>query len=328
MRNRTLFILFILILLSGPAFSAMDSGTEQAPNVTAFVGQDLHMEGPAVVSHQLSTGEHILIFREGFSMSIGANQFSSKNAVVWLIPRSAVPVESSVPEKLKVGDRSRVGYKAMVYLQGGVSTKKAKGARMTSLTGTVIEPGKVMAIQAGVSGEVFVTADKRRMADPRGLALYSEAFSGLRKVGFWPATAEAQPQEIEFTEEPLAPGIESEDKEPKFRYPLHYSGVGGASPNIEWDGSGGTGTIIGRIYLWQKKDEKGGLLEFMADNAVIFRSPLAPEDKEKRTGSGDVLGGGDVKAIYLSGNILMTEGPRTIRAEEIYYDFEAKRLWL
>ena len=325
MRNRTLFILYFLILLSGPAFSAIDSGAEQVPDATAFVGQDLHMEGPAVVSHQLSTGEHILIFREGFSMSIGANQFSSENAVVWLIPRSAVSVESTVPEKLKVGDRSRIGYKAMVYLQGGVSTEKAKGARMTSLRGTVIEQGRVMAVQAGVSGEVFVTADKRRTADPRGLPLYEEAFSGLRKVGFWPTSAEAQPQEIEFIEEPVAPGIEPEDKEPKFRYPLHYSGVGEAVPKIEWDGAARTGTIIGRIYLWQKKDEKGGLLEFMADNAVMFRSSPAPEGKEKRTGDEGVLDGGAVKAIYLSGDVLMTEGPRTIRAEEIYYDFEAKK---
>ena len=66
-------------------------------------------------------------------------------------------------------------------------------------------------------------------------------------------------------------------------------------------------------------------MEFMADNAVIFRSPLAPEGKEKRSRDEGVLGGGDVKAIYLSGDILMTEGPRTIRAEEIYYDFEAKK---
>ncbi|MBW7988543.1 MAG: hypothetical protein FVQ84_00745 [Planctomycetes bacterium] len=328
MLNKTLFILFFLILLSGPAFPAMDSGAEQVPNVTAFVGQDLHMEGRAVVSHQLSTGEHILIFREGFSMSIGANQLSSENAVVWLIPRAAVPVESTVPEKLRVGDRSRIGYKAMVYLLGGVSVEKAKGARMTSLTGTVIEPGRIMAVQAGVSGEVFVTADKRRTTDPRGLTLYSDAFSGLRKVGFWPTSAEAQPQEIEFTEEseePVAADIKPEDNEPKFRYPLHYSGVGGVVPKIEWDGAARTGTIIGRIYLWQKKDEKGGLLEFMADNAVLFRSPLAPEGKEKRTGDEGVLGGGGVKAIYLSGDILMTEGPRTIRAEEIYYDFEEKK---
>ena len=318
MRNRMLFILFFLILLLGPAFSALGSGAEQVPNATAFVGQDLHMEGPSVINHQLSTGENILVFREGFSMSIGANQFFSESAVVWLIPRSAVPVKSTVPEKLKVGDRSRIGYKAMVYLQGGVSVKKAKGARMTSLTGTVIGQGRVMAVQAGVSGEVFVTADKRRVADPRGLALYSEAFSGLRKVGFWPTSAEAKSREIEFTEEieePAEAGIEPQEIEPQFRYPVHYSGIGEVAPKIEWDEN--IGTIIGRIYLWQKQDEKGRLLELQADYAVIFRSAA---DKKR---SGNDLGG--VKAIYLSGDVLMTEGLRTIRAEEIYYDFKAKK---
>lgn len=326
MRNRTLFILFLLILLSVPAFSAMDNSAEQPPDTAAFVGQDLHMEGQSVISHRLGTGEHILVFREGFSMSIGANQFSSENAVVWLIPRSAVPVESTVPEKLQLGDRSRIAYKAMVYLQGSVSAEKAKGARMTSLAGTVIEQGRVMAIQAGVSGEVFVTADKRRTADPRGLSLYSEAFSGLRKVGFWPTSDEAEPQEIEFIEEREAPaeaGIEPEDKEPQFRYPVHWSGVNEAPPKVEWDAN--IGTIIGRIYLWQKQDEKGRLLELQADNAVMFRSDQAPGATEKRTGDEGFLGGGSIKAIYLSGDVLMTEGQRTIRAEEIYYDFEAKK---
>ena len=98
MRNKTLII---LILLSIPAFCTMGRSAEQAPDTAAFIGQDLHMKGPAVISHQLSTREHILVFREGFSMSFGANKFSSRNAVVWLIPRSAVPVESTVPEELK-----------------------------------------------------------------------------------------------------------------------------------------------------------------------------------------------------------------------------------
>ena len=318
MRSKTLFILFFSILLSGPAFSALDSSTEHLPNAAAFVGQDLHLEGPSVINHQLSTGEHILVFREGFSMSIGANHFSSETAVVWLIPRSAVPVRSTVPEKLKLGDRSRIGYKAMVYLQGSVSTKRDKGARITSLTGTVIEKGRVMAVQAGVSGEVFITTDKKRLADPRGLALYSEAFSGLRQVGFWPTSAEARSQDIEFIEEieePAEAGVEPHEIEPQFRYPVHYSGIGDVAPKIEWDAN--IGTVIGRVYLWQKQDEKGRLLELQADNAVIFRS--AADRKQ----SGDDLGA--VTAVYLSGNVLMTEGQRTIRAEEIYYDFEEKK---
>ncbi len=95
MRNRTLFILVFLVLPSGPAWSAIDNGGGPVPKASAFVGQDLQMAGRAVISHQLSTGEYVLVFRDGFSMSIGANQFSSDNAVVWLIPRSAVAVESA-----------------------------------------------------------------------------------------------------------------------------------------------------------------------------------------------------------------------------------------
>jgi len=328
MRNRTLFILVFLVLLSGTAWSAMDGGGEPVPKASAFVGQDLHMTGRAVISHQLSTAEHILVFRDGFSMSIGANQFSSDNAVVWLIPRSAVAVESTSRPKWKVDDRSRIGYKAMVYLQGGVSVKKAKGSRMTSLMGTVIEKGRVMVVQFGVSGEVFVTADKRRIADPRGLALYAEAFAGLRKVGIRPTSVEAEPREVELPaekEEPAEVGIEPEDKEPHFRYPIHYSGVGEVAPKVEWDDKAKIGTWIGRLYLWQKQDEKGGLLELQADNAVVFGSGQEPGSNEKRTGGEGIFGGGAIEAVYLSGDVLMTEGLRTIRADEMYYEFEGKK---
>jgi hypothetical protein len=312
MRNGTLVILIVMLVL---AFDATNSNAKQVPDTTAFFGQDLHMKGPAVISHQLSTSEHILVFREGFSMSIGGNRFSSQNAVLWLIPRSAVPVQSTVPEQLKVGDWSRIGYKVMVYLKGDVSAKRTEGALVTSLSGTVIEKGKIMAVQAGVSGEVFITVDKKRTADPRGLQFYAEAVSGLRKVGFWPTSVEAKPQDIEFIEEPTQAEIVQQEREPTFRYPIHLSNVSEVSPEIKWNGN--VQTIIGRIYIWQKQDEKGGLLELQADNAVVFH---ADNGKERRD---DDLG--NIKAIYLSGDVLLTEGKRTIRAEEIYYDFDARK---
>ena len=120
MRYRTLFILVLLFLLSGTVRSDVDGGDQPIHRASTFVGQDLHIAGRAVISHQLSTGEHILVFRDGFSMSIGANQFSSDSAVLWLVPRSAVAVESTALQRLKVGDRSRISYKTTVYLQGGV----------------------------------------------------------------------------------------------------------------------------------------------------------------------------------------------------------------
>jgi len=326
MRKNILPILVLLVLVSARPGLAIEN--QQA---AVFVGQDLHMAGRAVISHQLSTGEHILVFRDGFSMSIGANEFSSDNAVVWLVPGSAGMAESAVRQGQKAGDGARIGYKAKVYLRGSLSVKKAKGARMTDLSETVLEQGQVMVIQFGISGEVFVTADKREIAEARGLELYAKAFAGLREAKILPMSAEAEPRELEPVaeivgpEEPAEVGIEPEDKEPHFRYPIHYSGTGEVAPKVEWDDKAKIGTWIGRLYLWQKQDEEGGLLELQADNAVVFGSVQEPGSDKKQTGDEGIFGGGAIEAVYLSGDVLMTEGRRTIRADEIYYNFEAKK---
>ncbi|MFB0553757.1 MAG: LPS assembly protein LptD [Phycisphaerae bacterium] len=327
-RYRTLFILVLLVLLSGMVRSAIDGGDQPIPRAGAFVGQDLHMAGRAVISHQLSTAEHILVFRERFSMSIGANQFSSDSAVVWLVPGSGEMTESAVRQGQKVSGGARIGYEAKVYLEGNVSVKKTKGARMTDLSETVIEQGRIMVIQFGVSGEVFVTADKRETADPRGLELYANAFAGLRKAEILPMSAEAEPKpaaERVGREEPAGVVAEPGAEEPRFRYPINLSGAGETPPKIEWDDKAKIGTVIGRLYLWQKQDEEGGLLELRADNAVIFYSGQELDTGEKEAGAGGVLASGAIGAIYLSGDVLMTEGRRTIRADEIYYNFEAKK---
>ena len=328
MRKNILPISVLLFLLSVSAWSAIDGGSELAPNAGAFVGQDLHMTGQTVISRQLSTGEHILVFYDSFSMTIGGNQFFSDSAVVWLIPPPVAAVTNAVP-RLKVDDssrpgRSRINHKAMVYLRGGLSVQKAKGSRMTNVSGTVIEPGRVMVAQFGVSGEVFVTAVKKEDADPRGLQLYADGYVGLRTVGIRPASVEAKPQPIELAvwkagaqRQPEAGTVASE-KEPHFRYPIHYSGTGGVALKVEWDNEAKIGTITERFYLWQKQDEEGGLLELQADNAVLFYWGQEP-------GNGGRQAGGGIEAIYLAGNVLMTEGQRTIRADEIYYDFVVQK---
>ncbi|GAI55071.1 unnamed protein product, partial [marine sediment metagenome] len=79
MRNKGLLILVMLVSLPAAAESAVPG-----PRARAFIGQDLHLAGRELISYQLSTGEHTLVLQDRFSMSIGANQFSSDNAVVWL----------------------------------------------------------------------------------------------------------------------------------------------------------------------------------------------------------------------------------------------------
>lgn len=312
--------------------SAVDPAqrTSQLAPGEAFIGQDLHLAAKELINYQLSTGEHTLVFQSGFSMSIGANQFSSDSAVVWL---------ESVA--IKYRDRIRIDYKTTAYLQGNFKVQKAVGARTTDLSRTVLEEGQTMVVQFEVSGEIFVTANKRDVADPRELELYKKAIEACRAAGieasFIPKLKIVKPEpppvieEREIVAPELPPVIEKkekaivtpakpEEKVIRFRYPINIAPSGEVSPAVEWDEDKGIGTVIGRFYLWQKQDEKGGLLELQADNAVIFYSGQGPDADAQ-----DILAKGDVSTIYLSGNVAMTEGQRIIRADELCYDFERKK---
>jgi hypothetical protein len=355
MRKKQLFISIMLVSLSATVPPAVEAGVP-GEKAQPFVGQDLHLVGKKLISFQLSAHEHVLVFQDGFSMSIGANQFSSDTACVWL---------ESISTEFR--GRIRVDVKGRAYLQGNISVKKATGAKTTGLTQMVIEEGQAMVVRFTVTGEVFVTADKREIADPRGLELYKKALAAVEpiKPEFVVApealVPELPPERIPPEEAvPKKPGLierifapekpAKPEKKPRFRYPVNWAPAGEVTPKVERtkapDGTD-VATIIGRLYVWQKLDEEGGLLELQADNAVIFYSggQLAPLDtnnvggksanggkhltglaeSQEQTSPEDILASGAVKAIYMSGDVVMTEGQRTIRADEVYYDFQRKK---
>ncbi len=380
MRKKQLFILAILsvwVLLSAAVLSAIDpvgsksstsKGVESSVSgqkARAFIGQDLRLQGPHLISYQLSASEHVLVFRDGVSMSISANQFFSDSAVIWLRI-----------ERTEFRGRVRIDYKAKVYLQGNVSAEKGKGAQTVDLSQTVVEEGQAVVVLFDVSGEVFVTADKREIADPRGLELYKKSQAVVVPVGpefvvkaealvpEWPVEEklperlppEKPPKEVVIEKvvpekekviaKPPKPGLvekvfvpekpvkpakvvaRPEVKKPRFIYPVNIAPVGEVAPKIESTSApDGTdiATVIGRFYLWQKQDERGGLLELQADNAVIFYSGQELRVGEEQTEAEDILASGAVKAIYMSGDVVMTEGQRTVRADEMYYDFQRKK---
>ncbi|KKK62867.1 hypothetical protein LCGC14_3000040, partial [marine sediment metagenome] len=110
-----------------------------------------------------------------------------------------------------------------------------------------------------------------------------------------------------------------------YEYPVNIAGLFKPAPKIEnqalADGSY-IATITGRFYLWQKRNEAGDMVEFQADNAVIFHGGDFTAN-EGSTGQG-AMASGSVQAVYLKGNIVMTELSRTIRADEFYYDFKGR----
>ncbi len=103
-------------------------------------------------------------------------------------------------------------------------------------------------------------------------------------------------------------------------YPITFSPADETAPDIQVEPN--TVTIIGRFYISQNQTEQNRLLELQADSAVVFLL-----NKQIQGGSRleDVFAGGSVRAIYLCGDVVMTEGQRTVRADEMYYDFQAKK---
>ena len=303
------------------------AGLCQGQDIAAFAGQDLHLAagGMTVYQNQDGSGEHLLVFNGDFSMSIGANQLSSDAAVVWI---------TTVSQDYR-GSR-HLDHNAQIYLEGNVTLTQGGSALTTKLNQLVIQQGHALVARFLITGQVFATADTRTVApisDLAELPLYQNAIAALMPVQAEPQIApeavvpqlatEKQPAEV--GKDPLAEPEVPAVAQVQFEYPVYLSAVGGSRPQIENSSSqaGEVTTVTGRFYLWQKQDEMGSLLEFQADNAVIFHGSehFSPSDSP---GQG-VMASGDVDAVYFQGNIVLLENERTVRADEIYYDFNRKQ---
>jgi hypothetical protein len=282
--------------------------------------RDLYLRADNVISYQSDAAEHLLVLQGGFSMSAGAARFSSGTAVVWLT------VESN-----EAAGRVRAGYRLEAYLEGAVSVKKGRAGPSSDIVLTTIEKGKSIVVRLDVDGRVFVTADDREIADPRQSDLYQTALGVVRPVAPAPP---AEPKKVE-PEPPAEKPIEEVQAEPeaKFRYPIDLGPVGETPLDIERtvepDGTE-VATLIGRFYFSQR--QKSGIpLELQADKTVIWYSqePAGADEPSKAQGEGEgsseFLATGAVKAIYMAGDVAMTEGQRTVWADELYYDLEQKK---
>lgn len=338
---------FIVMLFSVFPAGLSIGATMPGDKADAFAGQDLHLNGTELISHQGDSGEHSLVFTQGFSMSIGANRFSSDNAVVWIKTTQS-----------QYRGLVRTDYNATIYLQDNVSFGNMRGAETTGLSRTTLEGGQAMLVRFDISGEIFVTAEKREVADPHSMELYRTALGYARSIDSGPKFVvqpeaivpdlppEGRPEQvitepgappvkpkekglIERIFEPSEPVSKPEPEQPRFTYPVVFAPAG--PDPLKFDltaGADGTNviTIRERFYVSQKQDEQGRLLELQADDAVVYYTGSTEEQPEADAGSlDDLLARSSVKAIYLSGDVIMSEGQRVIRADEIFYNFQRKR---
>lgn len=297
-----------------------------------FAGQDLHIQGQTLSIYKGPElkDTHVLVFDNGFSMTIGDHRLSSDRAVVFL--------RTLATEFRQV---SHIQHDARVYLEHNVSIAAGKAARTTDLSQVVIDRGEALVARFQVTGQVFATAEDHRMGAPGDLSnvpLYQNALAVMAPVKTRPAIARSAevPDVVEVVRE-FAPEIAREkaaapktielvQEQPKLEYPVNIAALWEPAPVLEkttaQDGLS-VATVTGRFYLWQKRDDQGNLIEFMADSAVIYYGGNDVALAEGATAETSIPAGA-VQSIYFKGNIVMTEGPRTLRADELFYNFQTR----
>ena len=356
MRAKTAKLILIAIALYMPANSAFAIDNTQAK---AFAGRDVQINADKLTNYHDANGTDVLVAEGKFSITAGADTFAGEKAVVWLkrSPESKnvgvwCYVSGRVSAKRGVGTRL-VGLNWETIEKGKAIVIRFEATGEVFVTAQTIEKSNVRGGEFynqafAATAKVHKSfADECRAVSPAQVTpatAQPEQISGTNaaKINHPPArptatqAAEVKPESgtFGFLDQLFGPSkkpqteTEKTSQQTKIKYPVNLAPAGEQEPNIEWSGSTNCeefATVLGRFYLWQKQDEQDRLLEMQADNAVVFYSGEKLNAGEEPGKAKDVGAKGTIKAIYVRGDVVMTEGLRTIRADEIYYDFENKR---
>lgn len=337
MRKR-LYTLFAALVLSTCCLAIEQDAAR------AFIGEDLSLAGAKVTSWQGEDGGNVLLFEDGFELDFSGSGVRSDKAVLWLKRVST-----------EVRGRVRYDYAAKIYLEGKVSIAEPRGGAMVFQV-EESDAGKV--VRFDVSGDVYVTVDERVVSQSLDSVFYRRAaLAAVDKgprfvvqrdavVPAWRQTVKAggaggatfgseadefgdglfgskgEKTKVEKYIESTVVSVKKPEKGLAgaviYRYPVRILPAGDEPLSLE-SGKSSSGetiaTIRQRFYISRKRDEKGNMLELQADAAVIYYDLNGAKEGEK----------GQIKAVYVTGDVTLTEGTRTIRCEEMYYDFANDR---
>ena len=330
-------ILALLSLVICSGFAAADPQRQGL----SLAGQDLHIVAPTMMtcSDPMQDWSQAILLDGGVSIQVGDNLLSGRSAVIWLQPQGIEQATYGIGK----------AYLARVYVEGDVSVQRGKKSRATPIQHFVVEGAEVLVTQFRVTGEVFASADSQEQITAAYLAdyeIYGRGLEAARQIPSGPAVrASAMVPNVadtiaspgsKLSNKPKKPSSVAIDKQLKqasspkesssaeSEFPVHLSALWEPIPQVRRtlmpDGQE-VYTASGRFYIWQKRSDDQ-VIEFMADNLVVFSQPGRFSLQQQ---SGNQIGMGKIGSVYLSGNIVMTEGERTIRADEIYYDFVNQR---
>lgn len=296
------------------------------PKAPLLAGQDMHVHCPqmTVYADPMEPWDHLLGFAGGVTITVGDNQLSGREGYLWLKVLGS-----------RDGTLAERYYQVYVYLEGGVSIEQGPRSRMTSSRQATIQNADAIATTYIVTGDVFAAADNRgqqSFAAIRSEPAYQRAAAAIAPLAFGPEIPDkarvpvipATGISASLASDSPAGGPERADR-PVSIPVVHIASVWEQTSEIKKTTmADGQEVIIasGRFYLWFRTDGER-MVEFMADHVVLYLEPERFEVSSERRGN--ELGSGQIRTAYLSGNIVLTEANRTVRADEIFYDFRNQR---
>jgi lipopolysaccharide assembly outer membrane protein LptD (OstA) len=250
---------------------------------------------------------------------------------------------------LQLGDRRLKAQEAVVWMQKSVWNSTAfyhfevflsHNAEVVDSAGTV-NTGPLLFVTFNTTQPPTVQADIHTTQTSGETKLYAEAMQTRDAVQNMPAT---QPSDMQTVQ----PGARRPLPQPKARPLVRHT-----AKDEEYNEHEGIVVATGDVYLSQGLVDSTEFLEIRADAAVLFladreqlKKAMATSKPARTTGRGALepfpeetpeqpkaakgrspFGGiqAAISGAYLKGNVVLTRGERSIRASELYYDFQNDR---
>ncbi len=320
MRYRVLFIGILFWVLQsavwasdGGAGAVRDETPNEAPSASRrWLSQDLRLTTGELLSQKTGDRRHLLVCRGGFEMMVAGRRLASQDAVL--------RIELADSE---VGDAVESRYQVQAYLSGSLSLGQASEGEEAPVEVIVSERGKTAVVGLTLGGELYVTAEKNEAGSPQGLLLYRDAIAAFESVGW---VESALPGGSSSSSPTVATEAQGDKAQPGRTVSWASLTETPLMIHITKDDDVELATVMGRLYAWwQERDEATGqtrMIELQADNLVFWRYADDPNLPETSSLAGRQENVGE---IYVSGDLKLQEGQRTIRASELYYDLRRSR---
>ena len=277
-----------------------------------WLSDDLRLTAGELLRERTGAGRHLLVCRDGFEMVVAGRRFASQSAVV--------RIEPSDPNAEGATDAR---YHVQIYLNGPRAPEQDDGLEPSALRLVAVEQGRAAVLTLSVGGEVYITAKNTGTTSPQGLLLCRQALAAFESTSLsGPASSDASssPTAAEVSESPddRAPAGYTVSLAPLTETPLTLERTTNAGVEVI--------TIMGRVYArWQGPDDpagRSGAIELQADNLVLWRHR---DDPNRAEADLSLTQQESISEVYVSGDVQLREGQRTIRATELYYDLRRSR---